>query len=85
VNKKRIFCLMRQHDLLVKPNTRLKASRTAPRSKPHLTTPNQWWGIDITKVLVDSFGWAYIVLVLDWHTMKIVGHYVGRRHGPRTG
>lgn len=31
----------------------------------------------MTKVLVESFGWIYIVLVLDWHTKKIVGYYAG--------
>ena len=44
---------MRQHDLLVKPNLRLKATRTPTRSKPRLTAPNQWWGIDMTKVMVE--------------------------------
>lgn len=79
VNKKRILRLMRQHDLLVKPNLRLKAKRTSTKSKPRPTAPNQWWGIDMTKVLVDTFGWVYIVLVLDWYTKKVVGYYAGDR------
>jgi putative transposase len=41
------------------------------------TRPDQWWGIDMTKVKVGSFGWMYIVVVLDWYTKKIVGHYTG--------
>ncbi|MEK6526396.1 MAG: IS3 family transposase, partial [Nitrospirota bacterium] len=41
VNKKRILRVMRQHDLLVKPNLRLKATRTPTRSKPRLTAPNR--------------------------------------------
>jgi putative transposase len=77
VNKKRILRLMRQHDLLVKPNLRLKAKRTPSKSKPVPTEPNQWWGIDMTKILVQSFGWIYVVIVLDWHTKKIVGYYAG--------
>lgn len=77
VNKKRILRLLRQHHLVVKPNLRLKATRTPQRSKPRPTQPNQWWGIDMTKVLVDPVGWVYLVLVLDWHTKKIVGHYAG--------
>lgn len=77
VNKKRILRLMREHDLLVKPNLRLKAKRTSTKAKPQPTAPNQWWGIDMTKVLVDSFGWVYIVIVLDWYTKKIVGYYAG--------
>lgn len=77
VNKKRILRLMRRHDLLVKPNMRLKAKRSSTKSKPRPTTPNEWWGMDMTKVLVESFGWIYVVIVLDWHTKKIVGYYAG--------
>jgi len=77
VNKKRILRLMREHHLLVQSNPRLKASRTPTRSKPRPMAPNQWWGIDMTKVMVEPFGWVYLVLVWDWYTKKIVGHYVG--------
>jgi putative transposase len=77
INKKRVFRVMQEHNLLVKPNLKLKAKRTPTRSKPQPTRPNEWWGIDMTKVLVEGFGWVYIVLVLDWYTKKIVGHYAG--------
>lgn len=77
VNKKRILRLLREHDLLVQPNLRLKAKRTWSRPKPRPTAPNQWWGIDMTKVMLEGFGWVYVVLVLDWYTKKIVGHYAG--------
>jgi len=30
----------------------------------------------MTKVMVKGFGWMYMVVVLDWYTKKIVGHYV---------
>jgi putative transposase len=66
VNKKRILRLMREHHLLVQPNLRLKAKRTPMASKPRPSKPDEWWGIDMTKVLVEGFGWVYIVLVLDW-------------------
>jgi putative transposase len=77
VNQKRILRLMRNEGLLVKPDTRLKATRTPARSKPRPEKPNQWWGIDMTKVMVEGFGWMYIVVVLDWYTKKIVGYYAG--------
>jgi transposase InsO family protein len=77
INKKRVLRLMRAHDLLVKGNPRLKALRTPTRSKPRPTAPNQWWGIDMTKVMVEPLGWVYVVIVLDWYTKKIVGHYAG--------
>jgi putative transposase len=77
VNKKRVLRLMRQQNLLVQPNLRLKACRTPTRTKPRPAAPNQWWGIDMTKVLVESFGWLYVVIILDWYTKKLVGWYVG--------
>lgn len=75
INKKRVLRLMREHGLLVKGNPRLKALRTPTRSKPRPTAPNQWWGIDMTKVMVEPLGWVYVVIVLDWYTKKIVGYY----------
>src|SRR6266850_4892600 len=79
VNKKRIWRLMREHHLLVSPNLKLKAKRTPTGSKPRPTKPNEWWGIDMTKVLVEECGWVYIVVVLDWYTKAIVGYYAGSR------
>jgi putative transposase len=77
VNKKRLWRLMREHRLLVPPDLRLKAKRTPSRSKPKPTRPNEWWGIDMTKVMVAGFGWLYLVVVLDWYTKKIVSYYAG--------
>jgi transposase InsO family protein len=31
----------------------------------------------MTKVLVETVGWVYVVLVLDWYTKKIVSHSAG--------
>ncbi|MGK5595671.1 MAG: hypothetical protein ACSNEK_10000 [Parachlamydiaceae bacterium] len=31
----------------------------------------------MTKVWVENFGWAYIVLVVDWFTKQIVGSFSG--------
>jgi transposase InsO family protein len=77
INKKRVFRLMQKHELLVKPNMRIKAIRTPSRSKPKPDRPNQWWGIDMTKVMINGFGWMYLVIVLDWYSKKIVGYYSG--------
>jgi putative transposase len=79
VNKKRILRLMREHHLLVPPHQRLKAKRTPTKSKPKPTRPNEWWGIDMTKVLVQDVGWVYIVVVLDWYTKTIVGYHADLR------
>jgi transposase InsO family protein len=76
VNKKRIYRLMRENNLLVIDNARLKAIRAKYplRAKPKATRPNQFWGIDMTKVLLRSFGWLYLVVVLDWFTKRIIGY-----------
>jgi transposase InsO family protein len=77
INKKRILRLMQKHELTVKPHSILKATRVPQRGKPRPDKPNQWWGIDMTKVMVDGFGWVYIAVVLDWYTKKVVGYYAG--------
>ena len=78
VNKKRVYRLMREHNLTVKPNLRLIAKRVSEKPKPRPDRPKQWWGIDMTKVMTES-GWVYVVIVLDWYTKKIVGHYSGKQ------
>ena len=77
VNKKRVLRLLRTHALLVTPTRRLRASRTPTTHKPKPTRPNEWWGIDMTKVVVENFGWVYVVVVLDWYTKKFVGYHIG--------
>ena len=74
VNRKRIYRLMKKHELLVQPNWRLKAKRTGHRSKLRAKRPNQVWGIDMTKIMVPSWGWMYLTVTLDWYTKKIVGY-----------
>ena len=78
VNKKRIYRLMRENSLTVKPNTRLIAKRVSERPKPRADRPKEYWGIDMTKVMSNT-GWVYVVIVLDWYTKKIVGHYSGKQ------
>jgi putative transposase len=77
VNQKRLLRLRREHRLLVTANQRLRAKRTPPGRNPQPTTPNEWWGIDMTKVLVGDFGWSSIVVVLDWYTTTSVGYDAG--------
>ncbi len=76
INKKRVYRLMKEHNLSVRPNHKLKAKRLSGRRKPRPGRPNQWWGIDMTKMMTDS-GWVYIVIVLDWYSKKVVGHCSG--------
>lgn len=73
VGKNRIYRILKENRLLaVNPRT-LKAKRTPTRSKPTTDKPNELWGIDMTKVKVQSWGWLYLVIVKDWGSKKIVG------------
>ena len=74
VNKKRIYRLMKENNLLVSKNMKLKASRTPLKAKPRPNKPNTIWGIDMTKIMVAHWGWLYLHIVLDWYTKKIVGY-----------
>jgi len=78
VNKKHVYGLMKENNLTVKQNQRLIAKRVSERPKPKPDRPKQWWGIDMTKIMTES-GWVYVVIVLDWYTKKIVGHYSGKQ------
>jgi putative transposase len=75
INKKRVYRLLQLHRLLA-TQTKHDVPRRATRSKPRPEGVNQWWGIDMTKVMTEG-GWAYIVLVLDWYSKKVVGHHCG--------
>ena len=72
VNKKRIYRLMKENNLLVSKNSRNRAKRTVFRPKPKASYPNQIWGTDMTKIKLGSWGWYYLVVVLDWYTKKMV-------------
>jgi transposase InsO family protein len=77
VNLKRVYRLMRLAGLTVRKDEKHKAIRT-PRPKPSPDRPNQIWGIDMTTITTDK-GHAYMVIVMDWYTKRITGHYVGQR------
>ena len=77
INKKRVYRLMRALGLLV-PQKPKRACRS-PRSKPKADRPLQYWGIDMTKFMIPSVGWVYLVIVLDWYSKKIVGHNLSLR------
>jgi transposase InsO family protein len=63
---------MKEHGLLV-PQKRYKARRQPTGRKPRAERPCQFWGIDMTKFLIAGLGWAYLVVVMDWFTRKVVG------------
>lgn len=73
VGKNRIYRLLKENKLLATQTRQLKASRCFNRSKPTTTQPNRIWGIDMTKIMISSWGWVYLVVVLDWGSKKVVG------------
>jgi hypothetical protein len=77
VNQKRVYRVMKAAVLLVKPNLKLRARRKADTKKPRPTRPNEWWGSDMTKVMIEGFGWVYVVVVLDWYSKNVVGQDAG--------
>jgi putative transposase len=64
--------LMKENGLLVDVKC-YKATRVAQREKIRAVKVNQVWGTDMTKFYVDTVGWLYFVVVLDWFTKKVVG------------
>ena len=74
VNKKRVYRLMKEQNLIVTPQVRLKAKRGPIRPKPVASRSNQFWGIDMTKIKLHGWGWLYLCVVLDWHSKEIVGY-----------
>ena len=76
IGKNRVYRLMRENELIVTSKSKLKAKRYSTRPKPRAKVPNQYWGMDMTKVRLSSWGWIYIHCVLDWCTKEIIGYYV---------
>ena len=76
LGKNRVYRLLKEHRLLLETNPNLKASRSSNRLKPRAKVPNQFWGTDMTKVRLRSWGWVYIHVVIDWFSKEIIGHFV---------
>ncbi len=77
VNKKRVYRIMKESGYLVTKNYKLKAKRSPIRPKLRTDYPNHFWGIDMTKIKMATWGWLYLTVVLDWYTKEIVGFSVG--------
>jgi putative transposase len=72
VGYKRVYRLMKENGLLV-PQKRYRAKRQPVGHKPRAQRLGQFWGIDMTKFIIPGLGWAYLVIVLDWFSRKVVG------------
>jgi len=74
VNKKRVYRLMKEQNLMVTPQIRRKAKRGPIKPKPVAARPNHFWGIDMTKIRMSIWGWLYLTIVLGWYTKEILGY-----------
>jgi transposase InsO family protein len=81
VSRNRVYRIMKEFNLLVQKNQRLKAKRTAYRSKPKATRLNQFWGMDMTKICFPE-GWRYLHVVKDWYSKELIGWHLS--HTSRT-
>lgn len=79
LTKKRIYRLLSENNLLATQTQNNRAKRTPTRSKPRANKPNEIWGIDMTKVMVDSWGWVYLHVALNWGSKRIVGWQLSPR------
>lgn len=75
IGKNRVYRLMKENQLLVSKKHRLRVKRYSTRPKPRAKVPNQYWGIDMTKVKIQGWGWIYVHVVIDWYTKEIIGHH----------
>jgi len=78
VNHKTVRKIMKDNGLLASQTVH-SAKRKSEGRKPRAQRPKEIWGIDMTKFMIPSIGWAYLVVVLDWYTKKIVGWEVSLR------
>jgi len=78
INHKRVMRVMKANSLDVRPARRLKAPREAETHKMRGREPKSLWGTDMTKVMIPSEGWAYLHVVLDWASKKLVGWSLSR-------
>ena len=79
VNHKRVRRIMKANNLEVRPARNLKAPRKATTHKMRSMEPDTLWGTDMTKIMIPDEGWAYLHVVLDWASKKLVGWSLSRR------
>jgi putative transposase len=87
-NHKRVERLMKTNDLNVKIRRRFTC--TTDSDHPHPIYPNLYrnviparldvvWVADITYIALDDDAWAYVAVILDACSRKVVGYAISRR------
>ena len=82
VSRKTVQRLMREmHIRAIYPKINLSKRNQKEAIMPYLLRnyevilPNQVWSIDITYITMPH-GHMYLTAIIDWHSRKIVGHYL---------
>lgn len=73
INQKRVYRVMNERDLLCPKKSKRTLAEREPKRKPKASRPRELWGTDMTKIRLEDGSWAYIVIVLDWFSKKLVG------------
>jgi len=85
VGRDRMFEIMRDRKMLVKPLPKSPRTTNSKHSLPvfrnliagvETTVPNQIWVSDITYIRTDV-GFEYLSLIMDLHSRKVVGYHSG--------
>lgn len=85
VGRDRLFEVLRNHRMLVKPLPKKPRTTNSRHSLPvhgnliselETTAPNQIWVSDVTYIRTWE-GFEYLTLIMDLHSHKIVGHHCG--------
>ena len=74
----KVYKIMKKNGIL--QNIKIhKAKRTPQKEKPRANKKNDWWGTDMTKFYVNTIGWLYLVVVIDWYSKKLLGYKLSQR------
>ncbi|MBK5927281.1 hypothetical protein CCR87_08010 [Rhodobaculum claviforme] len=87
VNSKKVRRLMREHDLNPRRRRRFVRTTDSDHDGPihpfvarefEVYGPDQLWVADLTYVAIAA-GFAYVALIMDAWSRRVVGHAIGRR------
>lgn len=79
INKKRIYRIMRDNNLLNTKEKKLKAERKF-KSRPKAEKPREFLGIDATKFWINGIGWVNLIVLIDWYTKEILSYTLSVRN-----
>ena len=77
VNNRQAYLVMRDHNLLQKPQPRLAEAHQAAKLFELLPQgPNDLWQMDVTYIHIPGYGWRYAVTVIDYYSRYLLACYL---------